>query len=150
MKTKGLLGWMSFCSWWFSCGHMWLCPRWGWGASKPSPLGFCWCTWQCSIPAVQNGNSLDPRGIFLINPLFTSGQNHSGTHSVVWVGHVLIKHRRCLLWPHAWFWLSTKIPYVGIHTTIFYVKSWEAFFILLYFSSSFPRCGSLILLIYRF
>lgn len=149
MKKRGLLGWVSFYSQWFSCGHVWLCPQWGWGASKPFPLGFCWCTWQCSIPTVQNGNGLDSRGILLINPLFTPGWNRSKTHSVVWVCHVFIKQRRCLLGLRTHFWLSTKIPYVGIHATIFYVKS-EKFFILLYFSSSFPRCGSLILLIYRF
>lgn len=61
---------MSLCSWWFSCGHMWLCPRWGVRVSEPFPLGFCWCTWQCSIPAVQKGNGLDARGLLLINPLF--------------------------------------------------------------------------------
>lgn len=120
----------------------------GWEASKPFPLGFCWCTWQW-IPSVQNGNNLDSRGILLINPLFTSGWNHSKMHSTVWVCHVFIKDRRCLLWLRTWFWLSTKIPYIGIHATIFYVKA-EKFFILLYFSSSFLRCGSLILFIYRF
>lgn len=150
MKTKGLVGLDKFLllvilMW----AHEAVPMPGGGGTSKPFPLGFCWFTWQCSIPTVQNGNCLDCRGILLINPLFTSGQNHSKAHSVVWVCHVLVKHRRCLLWLRTRFWLSTKIPCLGILATIFYVKS-EKFFILLYFSSSFPRCGSLILLIYRF
>lgn len=104
-------------------------------------------TWQCSIPIMQNENGFNPRGILLIKPLFISSDwDHAKTHSIVGDFHVFSKGRRCLLlWLRAQFWLPTKIAYVAIYATIFYVKP-EKFFILFF---KFPhRCGNHRLLLF--
>lgn len=94
-------------------------------------------TWQCSIPVTQNENGFDSRGVLLTKLLFTSSDwDHVKTHGAVWDFHVFNnRRRRLLLWVRTRFWLSTKIPYLGIYATIFYVKSEKVFFLLFYFSS---------------
>lgn len=144
---------MSFCSGWCLCGHMWPCPQVGGGLlNRFHPLSASERTWQCSIPVMQNENCFDSRGILLINWRF--GIPPGGLignplkHSAVWDVDVCITWRRCLLLRlRTQFWLSTKIPYVGIYATILYVKP-EKYFILLF---KFPhRCGNLLLLLFAY
>lgn len=128
---------------------VWACvavPTGGVGASESFPPGFCW--WS-NLAVLDSHNTKWVCFRFQRyspdKPVFISDWDHIKTQSVEWDFDVFIKWRKCfLLQLRTQFWLSTKIPYIGIYTTIFHVKSEKCFI----FFFKFPyRCGNPILLL---